>query len=54
MPPRDIFCAISVPVLWGVGFTLAKPAVAHFPPFMMMTIAYLVTAASSCRPLPDL
>ncbi len=45
MPPRDLLCAVSVPVLWGVGFTLAKPAVAHFPPFMMMTIAYLVTAA---------
>ena len=45
MPPRDLLLAVSVPVLWGVGFTLAKPAVAHFPPLVMMTIAYLVTGA---------
>lgn len=44
MPLPDLLLALCVPVLWGVGFTLAKPAVGHFPPLMMMAIAYLVTA----------
>ena len=42
---RDILLGVAVPVLWGVGFTLAKPAVGHFPPLLMMTIAYVATAA---------
>jgi O-acetylserine/cysteine efflux transporter len=45
MPPRDLLLAVSVPVLWAVGFTLCKPAVAHFPPLLMMALAYLLTAA---------
>jgi O-acetylserine/cysteine efflux transporter len=45
MPFRDILLAAAVPVLWGVGFTLAKPAVGHFPPLLMMAIAYVATAA---------
>ncbi len=44
MPLPDLLLALCVPILWGVGFTLAKPAVAQFPPLMMMAIAYLVTA----------
>ena len=45
MPPRDLALAVLVQVLWGVGFAMAKPAVAHFPPLVMMSIAYLVTTA---------
>ena len=45
MPPADLALALLVQVLWGVGFAMAKPAVAHFPPLVMMTIAYLVTTA---------
>ena len=43
MPLTDFLLALAVPVLWGVGFTPAKPAVAHFSPLLLMTIAYLVT-----------
>jgi O-acetylserine/cysteine efflux transporter len=43
MPVNDLLLALATPVLWGVGFALAKPAVAHFPPLMLMAIAYLVT-----------
>lgn len=43
MPTRDLALAVLVQVLWGVGFAMAKPAVAHFPPLVMMSIAYLVT-----------
>jgi len=28
--PRDIALALAAPVLWGVGFTFAKPALAQF------------------------
>src|SRR3954468_18882966 len=43
MPVNDLLLALATPVLWGVGFALAKPAVAHFPPLLLMAIAYLVT-----------
>ena len=43
MPIRDVLLAVLVQLLWAVGFAMAKPAVAHFPPLMMMSIAYLVT-----------
>lgn len=45
MPTSDLLLAVLVQVLWGVGFAMAKPAVAHFPPLVMMSIAYLVTTA---------
>jgi len=35
---RDIFLALVPPVCWGVGFTVAKPAVAQFPPLFMMAV----------------
>ena len=44
MPIRDVLLAVLDQLLWGVGFALAKPAVAHFPPLVMMSLAYLVTA----------
>ncbi len=28
------------PLLWGMGFTIAKPAVTHFPPLFMMLVVY--------------
>jgi O-acetylserine/cysteine efflux transporter len=31
---------LSVPFFWGAGFTIAKPAVAHFPPLFMMLLIY--------------
>jgi len=41
--PRDIALALAAPVLWGVGFTVAKPALAQFPPMLMMVMIYVAT-----------
>lgn len=43
MKSRDIALAIAAPILWGVGFTFAKPAVAQFPPMFMMVLIYVGT-----------
>lgn len=45
MKPRDIALALAAPILWGVGFTFAKPALQQFPPMLMMVIIYVATAA---------
>lgn len=42
---RDIALAFVPPVCWGAGFTIAKPAVAHFPPLFMMALIYAAIAA---------
>jgi O-acetylserine/cysteine efflux transporter len=49
MKPADIALALTVPILWGFGFTLAKPAVAHFPPLLLMAMTYAVTGLCLCR-----
>lgn len=38
--------AISVPVIWGMGFTLAKVAFVHadFPPILLMAFRFTLTA----------
>jgi len=41
---RDIALALAAPILWGVGFTFAKPALAQFPPMLMMVMIYAATA----------
>jgi O-acetylserine/cysteine efflux transporter len=41
--PRDIALALATPILWGVGFTFAKPALAQFPPMLMMVMIYVAT-----------
>ncbi len=40
MKPRDVALACCPPVLWAVAYTLAKPALAHFPPIFMMGLVY--------------
>jgi len=42
----DILLAISVPVIWGMGFTLAKVAFvyADFPPILLMAFRFTLTA----------
>lgn len=46
MRPLDILLAISVPVIWGMGFTLAKVAFVyvHFPPILLMAFRFGLTA----------
>ncbi len=40
MTPRQIAVACVSPVCFGMGFTIAKPAVAHFPPLFLMLMVY--------------
>ena len=35
MPFRDIALAISVPLLWGIGFVITKPGMEQFPPMLI-------------------
>jgi O-acetylserine/cysteine efflux transporter len=47
--PRDIALALAAPILWGVGFTFAKPALTQFPPMLMMVMIYVATSAMLLR-----
>lgn len=40
MTRRRILLALLPPLFFGTGFTIAKPAVAHFPPLFMMLMVY--------------
>ena len=44
MRPIDIFTAALVAVIWGFGFTLAKAALAGFPPIFLMALRFSLTA----------
>ncbi len=49
-PMRDaktLFLAVAAPFCFGTGFTLAKPAVAHFPPLMLVLCAYIFIAIAT-------
>jgi O-acetylserine/cysteine efflux transporter len=37
---QTLLLAFAAPLCFGTGFTLAKPAVTHFPPLLMMLFAY--------------
>lgn len=51
MKPLDVARGLAVPLLWAVGFTAAKPTVAHFPPLLMLAFAYGVTGLCLARNL---
>jgi O-acetylserine/cysteine efflux transporter len=40
MTRRQILLALLPPLFFGTGFTVAKPAVQHFPPLFMMLMVY--------------
>ena len=40
MTRRQILFALLPPLFFGTGFTIAKPAVTHFPPLFMMLMVY--------------
>ena len=44
MKPRDIMLALSVPLIWGLGFTFAKAALDQFPPILLMALRFTLTA----------
>ena len=39
-----ILMAISVPLIWGTGFVVAKGAINEFPPILLMAFRFLVTS----------
>ncbi len=40
----DVFGAITVAVLWGMGFIVAKAGMDHFTPILLMALRFSVTA----------
>ena len=44
MKPADVLLAISVAVIWGMGFTFAKAAIEDFPPILLMALRFSLTA----------
>lgn len=44
---KTLFLAIAAPFCFGTGFTLAKPAVAQFPPLMLILFAYIFIAIAT-------
>ncbi len=45
MKPVDVLMAIAVAVLWGMGLVVAKAAMSHFPPILLMALRFALTAA---------
>lgn len=41
---KNLSLALIAPVCWGMSFTLAKPAVQHFPPLFLMLMVYAAIA----------
>lgn len=44
MPLRDLLFSLSVPLIWGMGFTFAKAGLVEFPPLMLMGLRFSLTA----------
>ncbi len=42
--PMDIAMGIAVPLIWGLGVVFAKAAIEHFPPVLLMSLRFAVTA----------
>ena len=55
MTRRQVLLALLPPLFFGMGFTIAKPAVQHFPPLFMMLMVYggiaIVLALTHREPL---
>ena len=45
MKPLDVLCAISVAIIWGMGFVIAKAGLVHFSPILLMALRFSLTAA---------
>jgi O-acetylserine/cysteine efflux transporter len=41
---QDVLAGIAVALVWGMGIVFAKAAIAHFPPILLMTFRFAVTA----------
>ncbi len=57
MKPIHILMAMSVAVMWGMGFIVAKSAMSHFSPIFLMALRFALTALCLVwffRPSPKL
>lgn len=57
MKPIDVLIAISVAIIWGMGFVIAKAGMSHFSPILLMALRFSLTAACLIcffRPPPGL
>ncbi len=43
MKPIHILLAVAVPIIWGMGFIVAKAAMAHFSPILLMALRFTLT-----------
>lgn len=48
MAPVHILMALGVAVIWGMGFIVAKAAMGHFSPILLMALRFAVTALALC------
>lgn len=44
MKPLDVLIALTVPLVWGMGLVIAKPAVDAFPPILLMAFRFTLSA----------
>lgn len=44
MKPVDVCTAVAVAVIWGMGFIIAKAAMSHFSPILLMALRFTLTA----------
>jgi O-acetylserine/cysteine efflux transporter len=40
----DMLMGVAVAIVWGMGLVFAKAAIAHFPPILLMSLRFCVTA----------
>ena len=45
---KDFGLALSVPVIWGMGFTFAKAGLNEFPPIFLMSLRFTLSAIILC------
>lgn len=45
---KDIFLALSVPIIWGMGFTWVKAALGEFPLLFLMSMRFSLSAIVLC------
>ena len=44
MKPSELLLAASVPLVWGIGFTLAKAGMNEFPPLFLMGLRFSIAS----------
>ena len=45
LTPVEALMGLAVPLIWGMGFVIAKGAIEHFPPILLMALRFGLTAA---------